>query len=135
MLCEGFVQWLARMGLQAVWRTRPGQRLEDGALDWIPGTQEMSFTVRQLRRLVILVFGCTVLFIGIVMIVSPGPAVVVIPAGVAILAVEFEWARRLLRRARGFFDIRKRARETLGAGTRAGSCPHGSDETAIGPSQ
>ena len=38
--------------------------------------------------------------IGIVMIVTPGPAVVVIPAGLAILAVEFEWARRWLRRTK-----------------------------------
>ena len=37
---------------------------------------------------------------GVLMIVLPGPAFVVIPAGLAVLAVEFAWARRLLRRAR-----------------------------------
>jgi hypothetical protein len=34
------------------------------------------------------------------MAVLPGPAFVLIPSGLAVLALEFEWARRLLRRAR-----------------------------------
>jgi len=53
--------------------------------------------LRQARRLVIAVVGGTVLLIGVAMLVLPGPAVVVIPAGLAILATEFVWARRLLR--------------------------------------
>jgi tellurite resistance protein TerC len=48
------------------------------------------------RRMVILVVGVTVVLIGIVMIVTPGPATVVIPLGLAILSIEFLWARRLL---------------------------------------
>jgi tellurite resistance protein TerC len=39
----------------------------------------------------------TVVLIGVAMIVLPGPAIVVIPAGLAILATEFAWARRWLR--------------------------------------
>lgn len=39
--------------------------------------------------------------LGVAMIVLPGPAVVVIPAGLAILATEFLWARRAWRRAKG----------------------------------
>lgn len=38
--------------------------------------------------------------VGVVMVVLPGPAVVVIPAGLAILATEFPWAHRLLHRVR-----------------------------------
>ena len=34
------------------------------------------------------------------MVVLPGPAIVVIPLGLAILATEFVWARRLLQKAR-----------------------------------
>ncbi len=49
------------------------------------------------RRIVILIVGMTVLLIGIAMLVLPGPAVVVIPIGLAILATEFAWARRWLR--------------------------------------
>jgi tellurite resistance protein TerC len=52
------------------------------------------------RRVVVAVVGSTVLFVGIVMIVAPGPAFVVIPAGLGILAVEFAWARRWLHRVR-----------------------------------
>jgi uncharacterized protein YqgC (DUF456 family) len=58
-------------------------------------------TVRHARRLVILVVGLTVVTIGIAGIVLPMiPAIVLIPAGIAILATEFVWARRLLRRIR-----------------------------------
>jgi hypothetical protein len=55
---------------------------------------------RAARRLVVLVIGSTVVLIGVIMIVTPGPAFVLIPAGIAILATEFVWARRLLQRAR-----------------------------------
>jgi tellurite resistance protein TerC len=51
---------------------------------------------RQVRRLVILVVGSTVVLIGIIMIVTPGPAVVVVPLGLLILSTEFVWAKRLL---------------------------------------
>lgn len=40
--------------------------------------------------------GVTVLLIGVAMIVLPGPAVVVIPAGLAILSLEFAWAKHWL---------------------------------------
>jgi len=53
-------------------------------------------SVKGARRIVILVTGVTVLLVGIVMIVLPGPAIVVIPVGLAILATEFVWAKRLL---------------------------------------
>ena len=42
----------------------------------------------------------TVLALGIALIVLPGPAFLVIPAGLAILAVEFAWAKRWLHSAR-----------------------------------
>lgn len=57
-------------------------------------------TYRQARRLVVLLVGSTVLAIGVVMILLPGPAILVIPLGLAILAVEFAWARRWLVRVR-----------------------------------
>ena len=51
---------------------------------------------RAAKRIVITVIGFTVLLLGAAMIVLPGPAIVVIPAGLAILATEFVWARKLL---------------------------------------
>ncbi len=56
-----------------------------------------SSLLRQARRLIVLVIGGTVLLIGIALLVLPGPAFVVIPLGLAILATEFQWARKLLR--------------------------------------
>ena len=52
------------------------------------------------RRVIIAVIGGTILLIGIAMIVLPGPAVIVIPLGLAVLATEFIWARRSLRKAK-----------------------------------
>jgi hypothetical protein len=48
------------------------------------------------RKIVVAVIGATVVSLGVVMIVLPGPAFLFIPAGLAILAIEFAWARRRL---------------------------------------
>lgn len=57
-------------------------------------------TLKTIKRIVILVVGGTVLLLGIALLVLPGPAFIVIPVGLAILAIEFAWARRWLRRMR-----------------------------------
>jgi uncharacterized protein (TIGR02611 family) len=62
---------------------------------------------KKVRRLVIAVLGFTVLLIGVVMIVTPGPSLLVIILGLAILATEFIWARRLLNQIKG--QLRDRA--------------------------
>lgn len=53
-------------------------------------------TVAQAKRVIVVVAGFTILVVGVAMIVLPGPAFVVIPIGLAILATEFIWARKLL---------------------------------------
>ena len=60
-------------------------------------------TIKQVKRLIVAVIGFTVLLIGLAMIVTPGPALVVIPVGLAILATEFVWARSLLKRVKNRF--------------------------------
>lgn len=60
----------------------------------------IHLTYKAARRIVIAVLGATVLAIGIVMIVAPGPALIVIPIGLAILGIEFAWARLWLKRLR-----------------------------------
>lgn len=55
-------------------------------------------TYRQGRRAIILMLGSSVLLIGVAMLVLPGPAVLVIPLGLSLLAIEFVWARRWLNR-------------------------------------
>jgi uncharacterized protein (TIGR02611 family) len=56
--------------------------------------------LRHLRRIAVAFVGGIVVAVGVVMLVLPGPAVIVIPAGLAILATEFRWAQRLLQRVR-----------------------------------
>lgn len=63
-------------------------------------------TFKQARRLVRVVVGFTLLLIGVALIVLPGPAVVVIPLGLLVLAGEFVWARRLLRKFNKGVDSR-----------------------------
>lgn len=60
----------------------------------------VELTIRQAWRLLVAVFGTTVLMLGVVMIFTPGPAFVVMPIGLSILAAEFVWARKMLRRAK-----------------------------------
>lgn len=80
------------------WQRRLNDRL---GLDRVP----------VIRRLVYSVIGITVLLIGIAMIVLPGPAFIVIPIGLAILASEYAWARRIIRRGRVFVGRRMRPRK------------------------
>lgn len=74
---------------------RPQKRAE---IEWTPWGD--TSTLRMVRKLVVLVLGGTVVLLGIALLVLPGPAFLVIPAGLAILATEFVWARRLLRKVR-----------------------------------
>jgi tellurite resistance protein TerC len=60
----------------------------------------MNLTYKVVRRIMVAVVGSTVLLLGVIMIVTPGPALVLIPAGLAILGIEFAWARYWLRKAR-----------------------------------
>ncbi|MBC8118871.1 MAG: PGPGW domain-containing protein [Burkholderiaceae bacterium] len=55
---------------------------------------------RFVKRIVVAVVGGTVTLIGIALLVLPGPAFIVIPIGLSILATEFVWAKGFLRKAR-----------------------------------
>ena len=59
-----------------------------------------SYTLKKVRRLIIGVVGFTILLIGIELLVLPGPAFIVIPIGLGLLATEFVWARRLLKKVK-----------------------------------
>lgn len=60
----------------------------------------LRFTARQSLRLSVAAGGFAVLAVGIVMLLTPGPGLLVIIAGLAILAHQFAWAGRALDRAR-----------------------------------
>jgi|SoiMethySBSTD1v2_1073268.scaffolds.fasta_scaffold1796668_2 hypothetical protein len=60
----------------------------------------IDIAYRNARRIAIAVVGGTVLLIGLALVVLPGPAFVVIPVGLAILSLEFAWARNWLHKIR-----------------------------------
>jgi uncharacterized protein (TIGR02611 family) len=55
-------------------------------------------TVEQVRRIFRIAAGFTLLLVGVVMIITPGPGWLVIFLGLGLLAAEFVWARRLMDR-------------------------------------
>jgi uncharacterized protein (TIGR02611 family) len=55
-------------------------------------------TYKVAKRIAIGVVGGTVLALGIVMMVTPGPGIAGILAGLGILAIEFAWARIWLKK-------------------------------------
>ena len=66
----------------------------------------LHWSLRKARQLVVGVVGVTVVLIGIIMIFTPGPAIVVIPLGLGILATEFVWARDLLHKVKTYIETR-----------------------------
>lgn len=62
--------------------------------------RSLHVTYKVARRIVVTLVGSTVLIIGVIMIITPGPALVFIPLGLAILGLEFAWARAWLRSLR-----------------------------------
>jgi len=71
----------------------------------------VSKTIKQAKKLVISVIGFTVLLIGLAMVVLPGPAFIVMPIGLGILAAEFVWARKFLEKVRNKFQKRKKEKK------------------------
>ncbi|HEV2766738.1 MAG TPA: PGPGW domain-containing protein [Acidimicrobiales bacterium] len=72
---------------------------------------------RNARRVAVAVGGGALIIVGVALLALPGPGMVVIVAGLAVLATEFPWAKSWLaaarRRARGAGDaLRQRARRT-----------------------
>lgn len=64
----------------------------------------MNKAMKQAKKASIGIIGIVVLLIGVVAIPYPGPGWLIVFAGLAILATEFDWAQRLLDRARAKYD-------------------------------
>ena len=64
----------------------------------IPQGPMILRTVEQVRRVFLVIAGFTLLLAGAVMLVTPGPGMLVIFLGLGLLAAEFVWARRLMDR-------------------------------------
>jgi uncharacterized protein (TIGR02611 family) len=54
-----------------------------------------------MQKFAVTVLGGIILIAGVIMLVTPGPGLVTIAVGLAVLGSEYHWARRLLARVRG----------------------------------
>ncbi|HRS28003.1 MAG TPA: PGPGW domain-containing protein [Phycisphaerae bacterium] len=79
--------------------------------------------VKTVRKIVIAIVGGTVLLFGVIMLVTPGPGLVGIVAGLAILGTEFVFARQLLKKAKA---------GARAVGARAGVCQANSVQEQAG---
>jgi uncharacterized protein (TIGR02611 family) len=70
-----------------------------GLVERLRGQRERHRERPKPVRALYVVAGFTILLAGIVMLIAPGPAFVVIPIGLAMLSLEFRWAEQLLERA------------------------------------
>ena len=85
--------------------------------DWL------RFILRSTKRIVVLALGLVLVAGGVVLLVLPGPGLLLIVAGLAVLATEFAWAEVMLDKAkrqaskaggaakRGLSGLRRRRRD------------------------
>ena len=60
-----------------------------------------------LRKVIIGIAGGLILLAGVALLFLPGPAFIVIPIGLAILATEFAWARHYFQKVRHWYEKAK----------------------------
>lgn len=69
-------------------------------MDWHSPREILEFTFRSTKRILVLAIGLALVAGGLAMLVLPGPGILVVIAGLAVLATEFVWAERMLDRAK-----------------------------------
>jgi uncharacterized protein (TIGR02611 family) len=97
------VLWVSRNF--AIGILESGERLDLG-----PRIRMFLRTLHQAKRFLKILVGFTLLLLGVVMIVTPGPGWLMILLALGILAAEFVWAKRLLHRLK---EEGERLRSTL----------------------
>ena len=69
----------------------------------------MAISFATAKRVIRIVFGFTLLIVGVAMLVLPGPGWLTIALGLTALATEFVWAQRLLDRLKKTaVDVKRR---------------------------
>jgi intracellular septation protein A len=61
--------------------------------------------MHMLKRFAVTILGVALLVLGAAMMVLPGPGILVIVGGLALLATEYVWARKLLKTARAKAEV------------------------------
>ncbi len=67
-------------------------------MNWFRNNHTLRYTYRAARRIAIGIIGATIALLGVVMLLTPGPGVLFILGGLAVLGMEFAWARLWLRK-------------------------------------
>jgi uncharacterized protein (TIGR02611 family) len=93
---------------------------------WLPFGVTVRFILRNGKRIGVTIAGAVLLLAGLVMMVTPGPGLLLIVAGLAVLSTEYVWAQRMLNAAK---RKAQQAKDVV-TGRRGGSPP--SDETSTG---
>jgi len=57
----------------------------------------LSTSIKTIRKIIVTFIGIIVIVIGMALIVLPGPAIIIIPIGLSILATEYQFAHRWVR--------------------------------------
>jgi hypothetical protein len=81
-------------------RPAPERREDDPTKGLHPLSQIARFVGRSGRRIAVTIAGFAVLLAGVVMMVTPGPGILGIIAGLTILATEWAWAEKALDKAK-----------------------------------
>lgn len=89
----------------------------------------LQLTLEQVRRAFRIVSGFTLLVVGAIMIITPGPGWLTIFLGLSLLAAEFVWARRLMNRIKKEGGRIKEAVLGVETNEEAGA-PHEAQETS-----
>ena len=88
---------------------------------WFPFGATIRFVLRNGKRIAVSVVGLVLVLLGLVMLVLPGPGILFLLAGLAVLATEYVWAQRMLNYAKQKAEqaknavLRKKTDEAPGA--------------------
>jgi len=77
---------------------------------WFPFRVVVRFIMQNGKRIAVTIVGGVLLLAGVVCLVLPGPGIVLILAGLAVLASEYVWAEMLLNYAK---DKANRAKDKV----------------------
>jgi uncharacterized protein (TIGR02611 family) len=77
---------------------------------WFPFDVTIRFMFRNAKRIAVSVVGALLVLAGLVCLVLPGPGLLLIIAGLAVLATEYVWAQRALNFAK---DKAKRTKDRV----------------------
>ena len=90
----------AEPGLERRWHEHPA---------FVPIKAVLLFIARNGKRIAVTIVGFVVILVGVALLILPGPGWALIFLGLAILATEYVWARRLLNTAKAKFGQAKDA--------------------------